>query len=59
MTHDLAEAFLLADRVAVMRAGRFEQVGTPREILDSPANRFVSDFVGSYLDSVRRAFVWR
>ncbi|MCD6541263.1 ABC transporter ATP-binding protein [Candidatus Bipolaricaulota bacterium] len=59
VTHDLAEAFLLADRVAVMRAGRFEQVGTPREILNSPANRFVSDFVGSYLDSVRRAFAWR
>ena len=56
VTHDLAEAFLLADRVAVMRAGRFEQVGTPREVRDRPANAFVADFVRSYRETVRRAF---
>ncbi len=56
VTHDLAEAFLLADRVAVMREGRFEQVGTPREIRERPASRFVADFVSAYRESVLRAF---
>ncbi len=57
VTHDLAEAFLLADRMAVMRAGKFDQVGTPAEIRDHPANAFVADFVGSYRETVRRAFL--
>jgi osmoprotectant transport system ATP-binding protein len=41
VTHDLAEAFLLADRVAVMHAGRIEQVGTPAELRDAPATQYV------------------
>lgn len=57
VTHDLAEAFLLAGRVAVMREGRFEQVGTPREIISHPANAFVAGFVGAYREAVRRAFL--
>ncbi|MCD6320941.1 ABC transporter ATP-binding protein [Candidatus Bipolaricaulota bacterium] len=56
VTHDLTEAFLLADRMAVMREGRFEQVGTPREIRDHPANTFVSEFVEAYRRSLRDAF---
>jgi multiple sugar transport system ATP-binding protein len=47
VTHDQAEAMALGDRVAVMRQGRLQQIGTPREIHDSPANTFVAGFVGS------------
>ena len=46
VTHDQAEALALADRVAVMRLGRLEQLGTPTEIFLSPATRFVAEFVG-------------
>jgi ABC-type Fe3+/spermidine/putrescine transport system ATPase subunit len=46
VTHDQAEALALSDRVAVMNAGRIEQVGTPDEIYDSPKSRFVADFIG-------------
>ena len=44
VTHDLAEAFRLADRVAILRSGRLVQVGTPREIVESPADDFVREF---------------
>ncbi|WAZ21734.1 ABC transporter ATP-binding protein [Streptomyces cinnabarinus] len=46
VTHDQEEALSLADRIAVMRDGVIQQLGTPYEIYDSPANRFVADFVG-------------
>jgi len=46
VTHDQEEALELADRVAVMRDGRIEQVGTPDEVLDRPASRFVFEFIG-------------
>jgi putative spermidine/putrescine transport system ATP-binding protein len=46
VTHDQEEALSLADRVAVMRAGVVEQVGTPREVYERPANAFVAAFVG-------------
>jgi sulfate/thiosulfate transport system ATP-binding protein len=46
VTHDQEEAMEVADRIAVMHAGRIEQVGTPREVYDSPANEFVMGFVG-------------
>jgi spermidine/putrescine transport system ATP-binding protein len=46
VTHDQEEALALADRIAVMRAGRIEQVGTPREIYLHPRSRFVADFIG-------------
>jgi len=46
VTHDQEEAFAVADRVAVMNAGRIQQVGTPEEIYYKPANFFVATFVG-------------
>jgi len=46
VTHDQEEAFALSDRIAVMREGRLRQVGTPRELYESPADRFVAGFVG-------------
>ncbi len=46
VTHEQDEAFELGDRVAVLRAGRLEQVGTPDELYSSPANLFVAGFVG-------------
>jgi osmoprotectant transport system ATP-binding protein len=49
VTHDLREAFRLADRVAILDRGRIRQVGTPREILDAPADDFVRDFVSDEL----------
>jgi putrescine transport system ATP-binding protein len=47
VTHDQEEAMTLSTRIGVMRAGRIEQVGEPREIYEFPTNRFVADFVGS------------
>ena len=46
VTHDIDEALRLADRIVVLDRGRVVQVGTPREILSSPASDFVADFVG-------------
>lgn len=47
VTHDQAEAMAVGDRVAVMNRGAIEQIGTPDEIYDLPATRFVATFVGS------------
>jgi ABC-type sugar transport system ATPase subunit len=47
VTHDQAEAMTLAHRVAVMHKGRLQQFDTPLTIYDSPANRFVAEFVGN------------
>jgi len=47
VTHDQTEALVLADRIAVMRDGQFEQIGTPDEIWRTPATTFVARFVGS------------
>ena len=46
VTHDQGEALEISDRVAVMRAGRIEQVSTPQEVYLRPVNRFVAGFVG-------------
>jgi sulfate transport system ATP-binding protein len=46
VTHDQEEAMEVADRIAVMNAGTIEQVGSPREIYDTPASDFVMSFVG-------------
>ncbi|RMF87783.1 MAG: ABC transporter ATP-binding protein [Nitrospinota bacterium] len=46
VTHDQAEAMVIADRICVMHQGRLEQVGTPEEIYDRPKTRFVAQFIG-------------
>ena len=47
VTHDQAEALDVADRIAVLNKGRIEQIGTPAEVYDSPANSFVMSFLGN------------
>jgi iron(III) transport system ATP-binding protein len=47
VTHDQAEALALSNQIAVMRDGVVQQIGTPREIYEEPANKFVADFIGS------------
>jgi putative spermidine/putrescine transport system ATP-binding protein len=47
VTHDQHEALGLSDRIAVMSAGRIEQLGVPREVYERPATRFVADFIGA------------
>ena len=46
VTHDQEEALTMSDRIAVMNQGRVLQVGTPEEIYERPAERFVADFIG-------------
>ncbi|MBR5288086.1 MAG: ABC transporter ATP-binding protein [Clostridia bacterium] len=46
ITHDQEEAINMSDRIAVMRGGRFEQLGTPEEIYDRPKTRYVAQFIG-------------
>ena len=47
VTHDQEEAMTLATRIAVMEGGRFMQIGTPAEVYETPATKFVANFVGS------------
>ena len=47
VTHDQAEAMVISDRVVVMESGNVVQIGTPAEIYQKPANRFVADFIGT------------
>ncbi len=47
VTHDQIEAMTLADRIVVMQDGRIEQIGTPLELYDNPANEFVATFIGA------------
>jgi len=46
VTHDQVEAMTMADRIAVMKDGTIQQVGTPLEVYNAPANRFVASFIG-------------
>jgi len=46
VTHDQTEAITMSDRIAVMEAGRIHQLGTPEEIYERPATRFVAEFIG-------------
>ena len=58
VTHDQVEAMTMADKIVVLRLGHIEQVGTPLELYNNPANRFVAGFIGSpkmnFLDAVIR-----
>ncbi len=60
VTHDQEEALVIGDRIAVMREGRFEQVGTPIEVYNSPSTRAVARFIGDFNvlepEEVRRVF---
>jgi lactose/L-arabinose transport system ATP-binding protein len=47
VTHDQIEAMTLADRIVVLRAGKVEQIGSPTELYETPANTFVAGFIGS------------
>jgi putative spermidine/putrescine transport system ATP-binding protein len=47
VTHDQEEAMTIADRIVVINYGRIEQAGTPAEVYDHPATRFVADFIGT------------
>ncbi|NNC00936.1 ATP-binding cassette domain-containing protein, partial [Corallococcus exiguus] len=47
VTHDQTEAMTLADRIVVLRNGRIEQIGTPLDLYNNPANQFVAGFIGS------------
>jgi multiple sugar transport system ATP-binding protein len=47
VTHDQIEAMTMADRIVVMNGGRVEQIGSPLELYDDPANLFVAGFIGS------------
>jgi ABC-type Fe3+/spermidine/putrescine transport system ATPase subunit len=46
VTHDQDEAFEMSDRVALLNKGRIEQIGTPEDLYDAPATRFVAEFIG-------------
>ena len=59
VTHDQREAFALCDRVALMRAGRIEQLGTPVELYRSPVSPFARDFVGQTVSLRGRLVGWR
>lgn len=51
ITHEQEEAFYLSDRIMVMSEGNIEQIDTPRNIYEHPANQYIKDFVISHLDS--------
>lgn len=46
VTHDQEEALTMSDRIAIMYGGNLEQIGTPKEIYETPASKFVGDFIG-------------
>lgn len=61
VTHDQQEALAIADRVAVMRAGKLQQVGTPEEVYHQPNSRFVAEFVSqsNFLPTRRKGNLWK
>ena len=61
VTHDREEALAISDKIAVMRQGRIEQVGTPEEVYLHPATHFVAEFVAraNFLPATKQEKVWR
>jgi multiple sugar transport system ATP-binding protein len=59
VTHDQVEAMTMADKIVVMQDGRIEQIGTPLELYDRPANLFVAQFIGSPAMNVIRGTLRR
>jgi iron(III) transport system ATP-binding protein len=57
VTHDQVEALAMSNRIAVMRAGKIEQLGKPRDVYEHPGSRFVADFIGTsnFIDGVVEA----
>jgi iron(III) transport system ATP-binding protein len=60
VTHDQEEALAISDKIAVMRQGKIEQLGTPEEIYTQPASRFVAEFVtqANFLPAQRQGNLW-
>jgi multiple sugar transport system ATP-binding protein len=58
VTHDQVEALTLADRIAVMRAGKIEDIGSPAKIYEDPATAFVASFLGSPSINLAAATIW-
>lgn len=56
VTHDMDEALKIADTIVVMRNGQVEQVGSPQQLVDNPANEFVRNFIGSDRIRQKRSF---
>lgn len=61
VTHDREEALAISDKIAVMRQGKIEQVGTPEEVYLNPATHFVAEFVtqANFLPATKRGQVWQ
>lgn len=60
VTHDQVEAMTLADKIVVLRAGVIEQIGSPLELYDNPANLFVAGFIGSpRMNFINGIVVWQ
>ena len=47
VTHDQTEAMTMADRIVIIKDGKIQQIGTPKEVYDQPKNKFVAGFIGS------------
>ncbi|MGF1591348.1 MAG: ABC transporter ATP-binding protein [Pleurocapsa sp.] len=60
VTHDREEALAISDKIAVMRQGKIEQVGTPEDVYINPASRFVAEFVtqANFLSATKKGLVW-
>ena len=61
VTHDREEALAISDKIAVMRQGRIEQIGTPEEVYRNPASRFVAEFVtqANFLPATNQGTSWQ
>lgn len=54
VTHDMSEGMAMADRIAILKEGRLQQIGKPQEILNAPANTFVAEFFTDYQQDLSR-----